>query len=286
MIVSLTPEHLAWRRLGVCSTDAARIMAGASREVWAEKRGLAESRRIMGDWDWALKAAMERLQMEWHEHKTGLRVIRNEQLVSRAYPFMRASLDGRIEVTGEPIDAKHISPWAKPTPVEWAVQKYYWQMIHQAIVCGVDQALLSIGVGDKEPVIQLIECDPYDRERLISACREFWGYVERGEEPPGDGPGLTGEHAPVEIKKLRTVQLEDEWKAEWPNWGNQMVELFGKFAGTYAAAAANAISKTEIRELLPEDVGLVTRGNIKVARDKAGAVRMSIRKERGDDVSA
>src|SRR5216683_1680251 len=82
MRTSLTEEHLAWRRLGVGASDAARVMSGDWRSLWQEKRGLAQDRKVFGDWDWALKASMEALQLDWYEHKTGLRIIRNEQQVS------------------------------------------------------------------------------------------------------------------------------------------------------------------------------------------------------------
>jgi YqaJ-like recombinase protein len=279
MKTSLTEEHLAWRRLGVGASDAARVMSGDWRSLWQEKRGIAQGRKVFGEWGWSLKASMETLQLDWYEHKTGRAVGRSERLVSAAYPFMRASLDGRIFETGEPIDAKHVSPWSKPDPITWCIEHYTWQMIHQATVCESDRGYLSIGVGDKEPVIQPVEVDPFDQAKLIAACREFWGFVERGEELPGDGPSVDA--TPVPIVKLREihvpVEIDEVFEAlcRQNNWlGDACAEML-VFSSTDAAAKRHAVCRENLKKLVPEDVATLTRGRFRLTRAKNGTVTMS-----------
>ena len=281
MKLGLTPEQIAERRQGIGGSDAGRVMSGDWLALWREKTGRAEPEDLSNNLAVQMGSATENFNAFWYTKQTGrLIVSRGERLQLAAMPWMIANLDG-ISTTSKGHlaywDAKHVGRFDEAT-----VRRYTPQMVHCCTILDLDWWVLSVFIGNSKWETVEQQVDPIYQAQLIACEREFWGYVERDEEPPEaqGGPVL----APKPTPRLRTVQLEDEWRADWPNWGPRMVELFGTFAGTHAAATAHAIAREDIKALLPEDVGLVTRGRIKISRTKAGAVTMALTKGEGDAV--
>jgi predicted phage-related endonuclease len=278
MNLGLTPEQIAERKLGIGGSDAGRVMAGDWVSLFREKTGRAEPEDLSNVLAVQMGSATENFNAFWYTKQTG-RLIAGcgERVQSVRYPWMIANLDGVTE-TGRGIpaywDAKHVGRLDEAT-----VLRYTPQMVHCCTILDLDWWVLSVFIGNAKWECVEQEVDPLYQAELIAKEEMFWSYVVRDEEPPPMTPTL----APKPTPKLRTVQLEDEWRADWPNWGGDMVKLFQTFAGTHGAYTAHNICREEIKRLLPEDVGLVTRGLIKVARDKAGAVRMSLSKGKDDD---
>ena len=67
------------------------------------------------------------------------------------------------------------------------------------------------------------------------------------------------------------------------NWLPEACKQIRTFIDTDGAAKVNAISRDELKKIVPEDVGELRRGRFKLHRDKAGAVRMSLAKMEDDD---
>ena len=274
--LGLTPAQLEQRRKFIGGSDAGEIMTGDWRKLWRVKTGRAEPEDLSGILAVQMGSFTEPLNAMWYEKQTGRPVENRGQFIaSLTYPFMAANLDGRTTTSkGHQAywDAKHVGRLDEQTAL-----RYTPQMVHCCTILDFDWWVLSVFIGNSKWELVEQEVDPLYQANLIAREREFWGYVERDEEPPEQSAPVL---APKPQPKLRTVQLEDQWRDEWPNWGDRMVELFGAFAGTYAAATAHAIAREDIKALLPEDVGLVTRGNIKISRTRAGAVTMAITKEK------
>jgi predicted phage-related endonuclease len=253
-------EWHANRRLGIGGSDAPAIMAGNWHEVWLAKTGRATPKKIMSDWNYAWRMTTENLQLDWYEYKTGDRVVRRkEDVKSSVYSFMRCELDGAIERTGEPIDAKHVSGWTKEAR-EWAVTKYLWQIVHEIIVVMPPSmtGYISMIVGEKEPEVIPIEADPVSIDRLIAAEEEFWGYVLR-DEPPDPG---RMEIAPiVEWEKLRTVDMRQS---------NSWAESAVAWRETIAAARKNDKAAKELRALVEPDVREAAGHGVQVKRSRDG----------------
>jgi len=275
MQLGLDAEQLARRRSYIGGTDAKRIMDGDWPRLWAEKTGRAEPEDLSNILAVQLGSFTEPFNRFWFEKQTGRKVTRVGEFVTFGKnPPLACNLDGETTTAaGERCvwDAKHVG-----NAGEAAVIRYTPQMTHNATVIGVDWWCLSFLIGNSKWEMIEQEVDPFYANDLLAKEIRFWGYVERDEEPPDMSPVA----APKPTRKLRTISLEDVDSEAWPNWGYEMVELFSKFANTHAAAAVNAISKEEIRGLMPEDVGTITRGLVRAARDKAGIVRVSLGKEK------
>jgi predicted phage-related endonuclease len=286
--LGLSPEQIEQRRKFVGGSDAGEVMTGDWGRLWRVKTGREQPEDLSDILAVQMGSFTEDLNAFWYTKQTGRPVENRGQFIAGLYmslysdgigdcPFMAANLDGVTTTSkGHPAywDAKHVGRLDEAT-----VLRYTPQMVHCCTILGFDWWVLSVFIGNSKWELVEQEVDPIYQATLIAREREFWGYVERDEEPPEQSAPVL---APKPQPKLRTVQLEDQWRDEWPNWGTRMVELFGTFAGTYAAATAHAIAREDIKTLLPDDVGLVTRGNIKISRTRAGAVTMAITKEKTD----
>lgn len=297
--LGLSPDAVERRRKHICGGDAARIMAGEWRQVWREKRGLAAEPDLSGELRVQMGSFTEPFNLWWCEQVTGrpityyssnhmmlaiwqwmheeARESSEELQVSEQYSWMACNLDGMTTTaTGAPcvIDAKHVGK-----SDDAMILRYTAAGTHQATVMGVDWWALSVFVANNHWELIMQPVDLLYQIALIDRCREFWGYVARGEEP--EDRIETAMLPPKPVPRLRIVRLEDEFKDAWPNWGGAMLPLIRTFAETEAAAKKHAIVRKEIGALLPEDVGEVTRGRFKARRDKAGAVRMAM--SRGEE---
>jgi hypothetical protein len=313
MNLGLTPEQLAERHRYIGGTDAARIMKGEWRELWAEKTGRKEPQdlwdrldprrdffllrhftkermelaRVMGHWTEPLNAA-------WFEKQTGREV---EYLGPAASRALFAELVGR-PASEKPTLAVHptisymacnrdaLTTTIKGFPClmelkhagsagDTTVIRHTAQATHNALVSGYGWWCISFFFGNSKWEMIEQEVDPFFASELIEREAEFWRYVETGEEP---ADRIEPVEAPKPIR-YRTIDLADANKAKWPNFAGEMIDEMGVFTRTKEAADAHFIARERIKALLPEDVGLVTRGLVAVKRSRTGSVTISLAKK-------
>ena len=290
MTLGLTPNQLEERKTGVYGTDAADIMAGHWKELWAVKTGRAEPKHLYDritdphmlrrlsreqlDLAALLGNYTEPLNRAWFELKTGREVTRvGETWTHPTLPFMRCHADGAtMTERGQPCvwDAKWTSR-ADPAFIKRCTP----QMTHNAIVGGYEYWCLSIFVGNGKWETVEQEVDPFYAARLLSLEAAFWECVERDEEPRYGEPAVL---PPAPVRR-REVDLTGEPSTAWPNWGQDMISVLGKYGNVVEPWKLGNLYRSMIKDLLPEDVGLVIRGNWRIRRDKAGKVTIGVEKE-------
>lgn len=268
----LTPEQIEWRRQGIGASDAAKILAGGEEwaTLWAIKTGRIVQPRIMSDWDAALRHTTEALQCDWYEHLTerkGNVQLRGHQMTYSEWPVLRCTLDGAtssdtvsdITTIDTIFECKHLSEWTKD-PINWAVEKYKGQLNHQMIVTGTDEAILSVIVGMKQPELVKLSLDPFFAEVYLARCKEFWGYVERDEPPPG-ATKLLEPPKSIPIEEMRVIDFTgnnkfSDFAADW---------LENKLAAKKFESAAKGI-----KEMIEPDVREASGHGLTVKRTKTG----------------
>jgi hypothetical protein len=290
--LGLSAEQVDARRRYVQAGDAAKIMAGEWRALWRVKKGLAQEEDLSGVLPVQLGSFTEPFNLAWCQQVTGREITyftanpinrrawaglnstrewrtyacRTDELqVSAEYPFMACNLDGMSTTPlGHPcvIDAKHLGRLG-----EQELLRYTPAMVHQATVMGVDWWALSCLIGNSKHEVVYQQVDPLYQARLIAAEREFWGFVERDEEPEDRAEPTP---APKPQPKRREILLDRMPASERPNWAGEFSRLGATFAGTHAAATAHAIARKAMIELVPEDIGLVQQGLLRFKRDGRG----------------
>jgi hypothetical protein len=276
----LTPRQIAARRKGIGGSDAGAIVAGG--EDWVklgrQKLGLDPPDDLSDVLRVLMGQVTEPFNCWWYERRTGRPVARQGERVQHpTIPYLIGTLDGVTTTQGGPdwpagercyLDFKHLGRAGEEAHLRYTAAGH-----HYAAILDVDYWALSCFIGNgkweyfEQPVDMFGFLDEY-----LELCKEFWSYIQAGQVPPARDPLPVPRPQPM----LRTVHLEDDVDV-WPNWGVPMVEALEAFAGTLAAHQKHEISKRTVKDLLPEDVGLVTRGRVKAMRDKGGAVRISMK---------
>lgn len=276
MQLGLSAGQIAARRLGIGGSDI-RMMLDDPVGLWKIKLGLAEPDDLSGNLAVQMGTFTEPFNAFWFEKVTGRKVERrNEVVVSAAHPFMRANLDGvTTTARGERayIDFKHVG-----RSDEKMILRYSPQMHHCAYLVGADFWILSVFVGNSKHEIIEQPVDPFYIEELIAKEREFWSFVERREQPPEPTRDVL---PPKPTPLLREVTIDFKHPSE--NWQGAIAPFIRQFAETHAAAAVHAIAREQIKELLPEDVGMCHAGLVEMKRAKSGALTVSMRKIRADE---
>ncbi len=292
----LTEEQLVYRRRYICGSDAADVMAGKWSDLWRVKTGrmvepdlydklsptldyhvLKHFTRERLELTRLLGHATEPLNAAWYTLQTGREVTcRSLWVTSEEYPWMGAHLDGTTATSqGHPCywDAK----WTGRAD-EAFMLRHTPQGVHNATILGFDYWGLSIFIGNGKWEWIEQEIDPMYQARLIATEREFWGYVERDEEPEDRAEPKP---APKPQPKRREVILDDMLASERPNWAGEFIRMARTFAETEGAAKAHAIVRKEIADLLPDDIGLAQIGLVRARRDGRGLTITLDKQENG-----
>jgi hypothetical protein len=293
MPLGLSSHSLEQRRKYVMASDVKDIMAGNWRKVWREKV-LGESEDLSDILAVQLGSMTEPFNLFWCEKQTGREVAYcsdsplmgaiwtdltgrealPEMMTSRDYDWMACNLDAMSTTSrsfGCVLDAKHVGKLD-----QGVIERYTPAMTWQATVMGVDWWALSVFIGNSRWQLVEQEVDPFYQGELIETTQAFWQTVVAGTEPEDRAAAAP---VPEPQKPLRIVQLDEAFRGDFPNWGVEMATYMGDFAKTHAAATAHAITREQIKGLMPDDVGLVSRDSVQVVRDRRG-ITISLKREK------
>jgi hypothetical protein len=295
--MTMTAEQLEYRRRYVCGSDAGDVMAGKWLDLWKIKTGqmpepdlydklsptldyfvLKHFTRERLELTRLLGHATEPLNRFWYTQQTGRAVERASEWATADAPlqFMGAHLDG-VSTTSRGYPCYWDAKWTGRAD-EAFVLRHTAQGVHNATILGFDWWGLSVFIGNGKWEWIEQEIDPLYQASLIAKEREFWGYVTRGEEPPAPPPVAPPKPQP----KRREINLDLTPAAERPNWSGEFARLARSFAETDGAAKLHAITRKEMAELVPDDVGLAQLGLVRFKRDGRG-VQISLQKTGGGD---
>jgi hypothetical protein len=273
MILGLTPEQKAARRKFIGGSDALAIVTGEWTRLWEIKTGRREDDDLSDILPVMMGHATEPFNRFWYTKQTGREITHDGTTrMHPTLPYLGCTLDGLTTTSGgEPASwqAKHVGKSG-----DQMILRYTAQCTHEALCCGVDWWVMSTFVGNSKWELVEQEVDPFWAQDYLAKCEDFWSWVENDSPPPASDP------LPVpRPRALRIVRLEGEPQEWWPNWGPAMLDELASYARTLGSFKSHVAARENIKALMPEDVGTVIRDRIKVARDKAGAVRVSISKE-------
>jgi len=291
----LSPEQLAERKLHLQAGDAGKVMEGRYHEVWERFQPDYQPEDLSGEFRVQLGSYTEPLGLWWTEKQTGRPVVyysdnpllrhiwqaltgceaQPELQVSQDYPFMACNLDA-LTVTPQGqravLDAKHVGRLG-----EAEILRYTPAGVWQATVVGTDWWGLACIVGNRwePPIFQAV--DPLYQAELIARARECWALIAARVEPEDRTEPVP---PPKPQPKLRQINLDLLAHEDRPNWAGEFQRLARTFAETKGAFDLHAITRENIKQLIPEDIGLVKLGLVRFKRDNRG---VSISLEKGAD---
>jgi predicted phage-related endonuclease len=208
----LTPEQLEERRKSIGSSDMAAIMESdpwrSPVDVWFDKLGMLEAEEpsdamIAGSYmevgvlDWCedqLKSSENYMEInpDWgYLKRDHLEEVAGTHIVARVDAFcIDSSLQKHI-----PVEAKTSGLVSGFVPLEWGkpgseeVPEHVYIQCHvHMIALGAPYCLVPVFLGNGRGfVMYRVFRDEDVVNGILEAAEEFWGYVERKEQPPGNG---------------------------------------------------------------------------------------------------
>ncbi len=194
-------DHALWlqvRQRGIGSSDAAAAVGlnpfQSQLALWMDKTGRGHLLPQVDPQDdtspmyWG--SLLEPIVAAHYTRRTGNRVRRvNAVLQHPQHAWMLANIDR--EVLGSPavqiLECKTAGihgAWLWRDGVPEYVQL---QVMHQLAVTGKQAADVAVLIGGQELQIHRIERDETLIAQLMALEQQFWGYVERDQQPPADG---------------------------------------------------------------------------------------------------
>src|SRR5271170_8107660 len=164
------------RRAFIGGSDA-RVIMGSDEEalnrLWREKRGEVESKDLSDNLIVQLGVVTEALNRAWFERNTGKAITDvQRRLRHPVLSWMAATLDGRVQGTGDVFEAKFMLPWSFSE--EAALGKHMAQLQHNMWVVGAKTAVLSIITGGGKWVEIAVPSDSLYQHLLLTAEKAFW----------------------------------------------------------------------------------------------------------------
>lgn len=258
--MALTKEQKEFRSKLLGGSDANIIMSGDEEKIlklWMVKTGQQEDDDLSDVLTVQMGVHTESFNIEWFTKKTG-RVVSDSglQRMDSRRPFMGCTLDGLTDGGLTVFEAKHVSAFSNEEEI---LDRYYPQLTHNMLVCGVDKAVLSVFFGNHKWEKFDVNLDALYSDILIEAEKNFWECVVTKKSPVA-----TKVSAPIDA--VRRVDMTGN-----NLWGNYAVQLKQNSAGKKLYDEAVNL----LKGLVEADVAEAYGHGIKIKRDKRGALRIS-----------
>lgn len=260
----LSPAQIEARDGKLTASRVACLMTGDEAEImnlWLELVGdpAWEREDLSGVWAVQLGSHTEALNLDWHEKKTGKKVIRRgEVVVHPELEWAACTLDGWVE-EGYCVEAKHVGG---REPINVIIDRYQPQLQWTMFVTGARKAAISIIMGASEPIVEYIDRDDQYIEEMVKRAKAFMHHVWNL-TPPVALPSVA---SPVRPEKTYDMQGSNAWAADAVTW------LSTKQARKDCEAAEKSL-----KGLVPADAVRCHGYGVVITRDRAG--RLSLREK-------
>lgn len=259
-----TPEEHEIRRKSMGGSDANRLFMGHEKvmEMWLEKTGQKKPENLMHSLPVQLGNFTEPFHRFWFTRKlnipitdVGLRVVHPET------DYLTCTLDGRCNVEGVDSvwEAKFVGGYE---PLDKVINKYMPQLQHNMHVCGLNQAVLSVIIGNARHEWVIIPADPFYTAYLLDEEARFWNCVQTG-TPPG---GIQEPPAQVDPSNMRDVDMTGN---------NEFAMAAADYLENEGFAKKFDDSIDTLKSLVPDDAKLAKGYGLVIKRSKNGALKIS-----------
>lgn len=206
-------DWLELRKKYIGGSDAASVVGlnewQSPYALWCEKAGITPE--FEGNLRTRVGTELEPVIAKLFEEETGKKVQNcNFTMINDLFPFAVADIDRKIvgENAGleckstSALNLKHYRNGDYPA-------RFYVQCQHYMGVCGFDKMYLAVLIGNSDFRIFEIERDEAEIAALMDAEKQFYSYMQSGEEPPANA---------VDVESIELAH---------PSSNGTSIELFG-----------------------------------------------------------
>ncbi len=272
-------QWLAVRKGGIGSSDAAAAVGlhpyKSQLQLWMEKTGRDGGLPVVDPNDdqspmyWG--TLLEPIVAAHYTRRTGHRVRRiNAVLQHPEHPWMLANIDR--DVVGAPdvqiLECKTAGIHGARLWREGVPDYVQLQVMHQLAVTGKQAADVAVLLGGQELQVFRIERDDTLIAQLITLEQQFWGYVERDQEPPADGS------ASAELA-LRCLYPRDSGSTLDLSTDLEMSGVFSDLLAVREVITTQTALEAQLKQRIQQRMGEATRavfeiGEVSWKRSKDG----------------
>ena len=272
-------QWLQVRKGGIGSSDAAAAVGlnpyKSQLQLWMEKTGRDGTLPVVDPNDdqspmyWG--TLLEPIVAAHYTRRTGHRVRRiNAVLQHPQYPWMLANIDR--EVVGAPdvqiLECKTAGIHGARLWRDGVPEYVQLQVMHQLAVTGKQAADVAVLLGGQELQVFRIERDDTLIAQLIALEQQFWGYVERDQQPPADGS------ASAELA-LRCLYPRDSGTTLDLSTDLEMSGVFSDLLAVREVITTQTALESQLKQRIQQRMGESTRavfeiGEVSWKRSKEG----------------
>lgn len=257
--MALTEEQKLFRSKLLGGSDANIIMGGDEErllKLWRIKTGQEPDDNLDDVLPVQMGVFTEPFNIQWFEKNTGRKVTNNgTQRTSPVHAFIGCTLDGLTDDGLTVFEAKHVSAFSNEEEI---MERYYPQLTHNMLACGLEKAVLSVFFGNHKWEKFDVPLDALYADILVGSEAKFWECVQ-SKTPP----------VPIRVKApiaaVRKVDMTGN--NQWANFAAQL-----KMNSLPKKLYDEALSSLKL--LIDEDVAEASGYGVSFKRDKRGSLRV------------
>ena len=272
-------QWLQVRKGGIGSSDAAAAVGlnpyKSQLQLWMEKTGRDRALPVVDPNDdqspmyWG--TLLEPIVAAHYTRRTGHRVRRiNAVLQHSQYPWMLANIDREVVGASDVqiLECKTAGIHGARLWRDGVPEYVQLQVMHQLAVTGKQAADVAVLLGGQELQVFRIERDDTLIAQLITLEQQFWGYVERDQEPPADGS------ASAELA-LRCLYPRDSGSTLDLSTDLEMSGVFSDLLAVREVITTQTALEAQLKQRIQQRMGEATRavfeiGEVSWKRSKDG----------------
>lgn len=242
-------------------SDCVKIMNGDWLDLWQVKTGRKESEDLSRNIAVQVGIATESLNIEWFEHEYDC-IVQDEQK-SFEETIGLVPVKGTVDGVWNNaiIEAKHTNSRNNMEDV----LSYYMPQVQTYIrLANAAGAYLSVIFGNNKWESAYVSRNDEYFNSMWSVVSDFWGYVERDQEPLG-----------VDVPSINIDKIEiDNMVKRDASRDNQFVEAAYTFVENEAAAKTFENAKKDLKSMVAGNEREVYCDTLSIKRSKNGALRI------------
>lgn len=266
------------RRGFIGGSDAVKIMNGDWIELWEIKTGRIESPDLSKNLAVQMGILTEDFNISWFEQEYNKNVHGQQYEIlkggtsrketARNMPPIKGTLDGLVD-DNDIIECKHTNAFNN---MEKVMSYYMPQVQLYMYLKKAKGCYLSVFFGNSKWECNYISYDDSYMSTILDMIQDFWGYVERDEEPPHAlSTGIvqaTQDKIPVENMIKRDANLDNEFMSV----AHDYIEHQGS-AKLFDGA------KKSLKQMVGANEREVYCDRLAIKRNKRGALTVHVKEE-------
>lgn len=262
------------RKTSLGGSCALRIMDGDWHSLWLEKMGYATGSDLSDVLQVQLGVWTEEFNIRWFQKHMQVECYRDGNGdYEQRYHFkwngvpLRATLDAEFKMRGDRygLECKHTNERAT---LNKQLERYMPQLQMYLEISAVKAMYFANIFGNSRyEYVKVAKNDAYI-ENMFEHLKEFWGYVEREEEPPLSMPHFSAGIDHIEINDMVARDASTD------NYFNVRA---AEYISTQAAAKEHAAAAKELKAMVGDDEREVYTDALSIKRDKRGSLRINVK---------